>query len=185
MPVPGFEGLYEVSNLGRVFSLERVRKDGIRVPSKFLTPCLVGPRWAVVLYKDGKRHHSPVHQLVLKAFIGPRPDGYDACHCDGDRDNNRLDNLRWDTRSANTLDQVAHGTHHMARRTHCPRGHEHTKWNVRSRPSRPLERECRACALARGRHNSAKKYGRFYDFEKGADEIYAELARFKTLRRDK
>lgn len=56
-----------------------------------------------------------VHDLVLLAFVGPRPDGMEACHSpDHDRSNNALSNLRWDTHSANTRDSMRHGTHFRA-----------------------------------------------------------------------
>ncbi|RUU22663.1 HNH endonuclease [Mesorhizobium sp. M7A.F.Ca.AU.002.06.1.1] len=51
-----------------------------------------------------------VHLLVLEAFVGPRPDGLEGCHNDGNPDNNRLDNLRWDTPESNQADRIAHGT---------------------------------------------------------------------------
>lgn len=55
------------------------------------------------------RHTVGVHVLVLEAFVGPRPDGLFCCHNDGDPGNNRLENLRWDTRSANNIDILRHG----------------------------------------------------------------------------
>ncbi len=52
-----------------------------------------------------------VHQLVLEAFVGPRPEGMQACHFpDQSRTNARLDNLRWDTQEANAADMAYHGT---------------------------------------------------------------------------
>jgi len=51
-----------------------------------------------------------VHRLVLDAFVGPCPDGLEACHLDGDAGNNRVSNLRWDTSKANTDDMRRHGT---------------------------------------------------------------------------
>jgi hypothetical protein len=51
-----------------------------------------------------------VHRLVLNAFVGPRPEGMECCHYDGDSTNNNLSNLRWDTHSANMQDQIRHGT---------------------------------------------------------------------------
>lgn len=57
----------------------------------------------------GKRRYRPVHQLVLEAFVGPRPVGMEACHNDGNPANNRLDNLRWDTHAANTEDSRRQG----------------------------------------------------------------------------
>lgn len=58
-----------------------------------------------------------VHTLVLTAFVGPRPPGMEACHCpDRDPSNNRLDNLRWDTHSANMMHRVEQGTHNRGER---------------------------------------------------------------------
>jgi hypothetical protein len=72
----------------------------------------------------------------------------DACHIDGDKQNNRADNLRWGTRSENILDQVSMGRHRSARKTHCAQGHEFTAENTyRWRPD--SQRVCRACRRAR------------------------------------
>jgi len=51
-----------------------------------------------------------VAHLVLTAFVGPRPEGMECCHNDGDETNDHADNLRWDTHSANLLDRRRHGT---------------------------------------------------------------------------
>lgn len=51
-----------------------------------------------------------VHRLVLEAFVGPCPDGMQACHGDGNPANNRPENLRWDTIKANSADRIRHGT---------------------------------------------------------------------------
>jgi hypothetical protein len=51
-----------------------------------------------------------VHELVLRVFVGPRPAGLQGCHNDGDKLNNSLTNLRWDTRESNALDKRTHGT---------------------------------------------------------------------------
>lgn len=51
-----------------------------------------------------------IHRLVLEAFVGPRPDGLEARHRDGDPTNNRLDNLLWGTSSDNENDKRRHGT---------------------------------------------------------------------------
>lgn len=50
------------------------------------------------------------HRLVLEAFVGPCPEGMQACHNDGDRMNTRVGNLRWDTPKANSADRWRHGT---------------------------------------------------------------------------
>ena len=63
-----------------------------------------------------------IHRLVLEAFVGPCPEGMETCHNNGVRTDNRLENLRWDTSSANNDDIVKHGRHWLASRSHCPRG---------------------------------------------------------------
>lgn len=67
----------------------------------------------VGLCKNGELKQKSVHGLVMLAFHGERPYGYEVCHGDGDRANNKLENLRYDTRQGNALDKVAHGTNNM------------------------------------------------------------------------
>lgn len=55
------------------------------------------------------RREPLVHRLVLEAFVGPCPEGMEACHADGNRTNNALSNLRWDTPKANAADRERHG----------------------------------------------------------------------------
>ena len=115
----GFEGLYEVSNLGRLASLPKKRmitnQWGACYPAwskrKESAPMPMSHRYArAYLVKGGVRTMQYMHALVLAAFVGPRPPGYDACHYDGDNSNNRLDNLRWDTKRANRQDCIRHNT---------------------------------------------------------------------------
>jgi hypothetical protein len=99
--VPGWEGLYLVSSFGRVRSLARNTTSG-----RLLKPW-TRSRTGYPIYtlsKNGQPTHLPAHEVVLMTFVGPRPDGLVACHGDGDKTNNRLSNLRWDTQSANQRD---------------------------------------------------------------------------------
>ena len=154
--VVGYEGIAEVSNLGRVRSCQRevlhpnlgtqLVRGRIMRPAKFSTGYLYAS-----LNRDGHTERVGVHRLVLEAFVGHAPfDGAHACHYDGDPTNNALSNLRWDTPSANQLDNVRNGTHAQARKTHCSRGHEFTPENTitRERDGRP-RRRCRTCERAR------------------------------------
>ena len=112
--VPGYEGKYQVSDLGRVRSLPhkvRVVAHGTEAtrmsPGRILRP---GPRSSGHLTVSLGRHNSQqVHQLVMRAFVGPRPDGMEVCHNDGDPTNNALDNLRYDTRAENIIDVMRQG----------------------------------------------------------------------------
>ncbi|MCG7596363.1 NUMOD4 motif-containing HNH endonuclease [Mycobacterium sp. PSTR-4-N] len=147
-PIAGFVGSYEVSTIGRVRSLDRVirdsagrncfRKGRVLKPSRAGAPGKDYPSVAL-----GKGNHRTIHRLVLETFVGPCPDGTEACHNNGDRFDNRLDNLRWDTPSNNNRDKRSHGTDHMAQRTHCNRGHAFTPENTVLREGGG--RRCRTC----------------------------------------
>lgn len=106
--IPGYEGKYQASNLGRIRSLDRQLgipgKKGFRtMKGRVLRP---GPTKSGHLYVvlGHGASGSPVHQLIALTFIGPRPNGKDVCHNDGDPTNNQADNLRYDTRANNILD---------------------------------------------------------------------------------
>lgn len=65
---------------------------------------------AVRVSVDGKRERRMVHQVICRAFHGPRPTpAHEVCHIDGDPTNNRPQNLRWGTRKENAADRHAHG----------------------------------------------------------------------------
>lgn len=152
LPVVGYEGFYEVSDHGRVRSVDRTVKfrDG-RVFSytsqlRSQTPQVPYGHMAVGLKRKGKRRTVRVHRLVLEAFVGPCPPGMEGCHNDGNPANNHVSNLRWDTSSANKQDVLRHGRHHCANRTHCPYGHPLQEPNLV--PS-GQGRQCLACSRAR------------------------------------
>lgn len=63
------------------------------------------------VYRDNKRFTGHVHILMLETFIGPRPDGMECCHEDGNPLNNMLTNLRWDTPVGNAKDTKRLGRH--------------------------------------------------------------------------
>lgn len=151
-PIPGYEGIYEVSDQGRVRSLDRVRHlGGRRLRGQDIKPSSNGRgRLQVGLRRDGQSRALQVHRLVLAAFVGPCPDGMQACHWDDDPSNNTLANLRWDTPSANMLDRVRLGTHHWAVKTHCIRGHAYDESNTYIKPTNGA-RACRECKRAQHR----------------------------------
>jgi len=101
---------YEVSNYGRVRSW--YKWNGKPVP-RISKPQLIGIKTNVYLgtslSKNGKAFTKKTHILVLEAFVGPRPKGYQACHNDGDNLNPHIDNLRWGTVKSNMDDQIKHG----------------------------------------------------------------------------
>ena len=148
--IPGYEGFYEVSDQGRVRSLDRIVAHGRSRKGQFLSPDR-GHRGhlQVTLYKNGKRERMFVHRLVLLAFIGPCPEGMEACHWNDISDDNRLENLRWDTPSANRHDSLRNGRHYNANKTKCPRGHVYVPENTYVEPSG--KRQCRECGRIRDR----------------------------------
>ena len=105
------------------------------------------------LYTQGKNKIRYVHSLVAESFIGPRPEGMEVCHNDGDPTNNHLDNLRYGTSSGNELDKVRHGTHYNAAKTHCPLGHELFTENIPTSIAKLGRRQCLACVRARAQVN--------------------------------
>jgi hypothetical protein len=105
--VPGFT-VFEISDLGRVRRIKSCRgtPTGLKRAHK-------GPDgyWRISLVEGGKERYTTLHRLVLCAFVGdpPTPD-HCAAHNDGDKDNNRLNNLRWATYAENEDDKRLHGT---------------------------------------------------------------------------
>ena len=101
--VVGYEGLYQVSNLGRIKSLERVKSFGRIYQEKIMSPGKNGTGYLyVVLYKDRKHKTFRLHRLILKTFNPV--DGMehlDANHIDENKENCRLDNLCWMSRKQN------------------------------------------------------------------------------------
>jgi hypothetical protein len=70
-----------------------------------------GHRYVWLFAPGRRRTFAYVHHLVLRAFVGPCPPGMECCHDNGNPADNRLANLRWDTRRANRNDMRRHGTH--------------------------------------------------------------------------
>ncbi len=117
--IPGWPG-YAVSDNGYIWSS---KQKGIwrRMIGKIDK---VG-RPIVTLCQSGRQQTLVVATLILRAFRAPRLEGMECCHYDGKPANNNLENLRWDTRSANHQDAVRHGTH-----TACRRGEEHASTRI-------------------------------------------------------
>lgn len=95
-PIKGYEGLYEVSNMGRVKSLHRSKSVIMKQSMNPHGYMFLG------LMKDGTRSNKLVHRLVATAFIR-NPNNYKAVnHKDGNKKNNTVDNLEWCTSRYNT-----------------------------------------------------------------------------------
>lgn len=126
-PVYGWDGWYEVSDLGQVRSLDRESVDRTGRPwrrrGKALKLSSRGGYPAVTLQRQGHRKTYPVHQLVLEAFDRPRPDGMECRHGpNGPTDNRWPEAICWGTRSDNhRLDRVRDGTSCRGEGSHTAR----------------------------------------------------------------
>ncbi len=154
LPVVDWEGLYDVSDLGRVRSLPRrvrVRGNGTRIMGgQLLKPRPESDgRQLVSLSRENNVVASRICILVLKAFVGPRPPGLVACHGNDIPSDDRLVNLRWDTESANAIDRVVNGNDPHCARTHCPLAHPLQTPNLVASRAKFGYRVCLACARAR------------------------------------
>lgn len=147
--VPGYEGYYQVSDQGRIRSLDRTVRDS-RTGSKTISGRILAPGTAnrpyltVVLHLTGSRRTRTIHSVVAEAFLGPRPKGLNVCYLNGDGKDNRLTNICYDTQSRNIKDTVDQGTHRNTRKTHCKRGHLLSGYNLYTAPSNG-SRVCRTC----------------------------------------
>lgn len=104
--IRGFEGFYEISTLGRVKSLARVvqKSNGamMRIKERIMKPrSQKSGHLLIWLCRNGQSQARNVHRLVADAFLSPCPEGMECCHNNGIASDNRLENLRWDTRSKN------------------------------------------------------------------------------------
>ena len=108
--IPGYEGLYQISDLGRVLSVKRGKfmKTRYRFSGR-LNGRIHLPYEEVNLSKDGKFKTRVIHRLVLLTFKGPCPMGHIAMHQNDNPKDNRLINLKWGTPSENTTDAIKKG----------------------------------------------------------------------------
>jgi hypothetical protein len=112
--------MYEVSNIGRIKRLKTiiVRNDGVVtvLPEKLLTIRENQDGYPRARLKDRQIF---VHRMVLEAFVGPQPaKNYQACHNNGIPNDNRVENLRWDTPSNNVRDRIRHNTYQIGEKNH-------------------------------------------------------------------
>lgn len=126
-PVEGFDGAYLVSDAGEVVSLKGRAPKALRQNTQG-----TGHYASVSLWRHNREHRYKVHKLVMQAFVGPVPAGYEIAHQDGVRTHNALSNLRYKTRSKNHADKVAHGTHNRGERHPMSRLTERDVLNIRA-----------------------------------------------------
>ena len=113
--IPGYEGQYQASSLGRIRSLDRTityrkgyAEHRVFYPGKVLKPCSTRTRPYLKVTLSRKRDQE-VHALVAAAFHGPCPEGCEVLHINGCLTDNRPENLRYDTHSENLHDIYLQG----------------------------------------------------------------------------
>lgn len=118
LPVVGYEGMYEVSDLGRVRGLDRIDRYGRLHPGHVLYPFTAGRYATIKLYcggSPGGRSHY-VHQLVLEAFVGQKPAGQLCRHGPNGPQDNSLANLCYGTPEENMADKIRDETETLGER---------------------------------------------------------------------
>ena len=163
LPIVGYEGLYEVSSQGRVWSLARVDTRG-SARSGGLLRCGSRGRGrghpaGILTDREGAKRSFFVHQEMAKAFIGPSPfEGAVVRHLNDIPTDNRVENLAWGTRLENQRDAVRNGRNANANKKSCLRGHEFSEVNTISwdNPNGGITRICRACTNGGTSHRRCK-----------------------------
>jgi hypothetical protein len=165
-PVVRYEAQYEVSDHGRIRSVDRVvvqrdrwgKQTARRLKGRVLKPGQmkkVNGSPGYLFVKMPENVTLLVHRAVLEAFRGPCPTRIrivDGCHKDDDPTNNHLSNLKWDSHAGNQITAVDNGLNYNANKTHCKHGHEFTPENTIVRITRHngrRRRDCRICQAAR------------------------------------
>lgn len=145
LPIPfeGYGDYYRISSHGRLLSVRS---------GKILRQYPISQgRLTRTISVNGKQKLLVIHSVVAAAFLGPRPEGMEVRHMDGNCQNNYATNLRYGTHAENMQDRLRHGTDPHASQTHCRKKHEYTPENtyITSRGTRL----CRTCTLDRQRAN--------------------------------
>tara|TARA_R110000823_G_C15660719_1_gene472028 strand:- start:52 stop:564 length:513 start_codon:yes stop_codon:yes gene_type:complete len=106
-PIANYESFYEVSNLGNI--RRTVKRHYYKAGGLMKQNYHHGQYMIVGLRSNGKTKQHLVHRMVLAAFVGICPDGHEVDHIDGDKTNNRLENLEYVTRQENSRRAIALG----------------------------------------------------------------------------
>ena len=108
--IPGFPD-YGITKDGEVWSKPHTTPHGHKRKGRWLKPRNdSGGYRLVTLRNKSKVFTGRIHRLVLETFVGPCPAGEESRHLDGNKQNNRLDNLCWGTHQENMTDKLVHGS---------------------------------------------------------------------------
>lgn len=151
--IEGYEGLYQVSNLGSVRSLDRIDSIGRHRKAKILKPSFSRGYPYVNLCKKSKMQFYRIHRLVAIAFL-PNPENKEEVnHIDGNTRNNCVDNLEWVTHSENI--------HHASKTNlfNMPKGESHWRALLTNEEIKSIRKEYIYCSREHNTRSLAKKYG--------------------------
>lgn len=167
----GYGGRYKVSSMGRVMGPRGIFNNSVGSRG-YAQACL---------RKPGDRHGRTfnIHVLVAKTFLGKRPRGHHICHKDGNKLNNSLNNLRYDTPKANWQDfrENPGKTSHSIGKTHCPAGHLLQGPNLMSSQLVRGWRSCLACSRASSYIRNGKS-GKLFNKTTLAEKYYKEIIKY-------
>lgn len=156
--IPEWPG-YIAGDDGSIWTIKQ-RNRGI-LPRQLIPTVIDGYHRIQLRTSDSKVKYRYAHQLVLLAFVGPRPTDGHTRHLDGDRGNNNLSNLCYGTAAENVADTKRHGRiksgvdHHSRQKTHCPNNHEYSEENTGYNGKG--ERFCKICRREQGRISDRKR----------------------------
>jgi hypothetical protein len=154
--VEGYEGIYQVSNLGDVRSLPRTENSNVgkrKRSGKTLSLRNNKGYKTVMLCKDRKQTSAYVHRLVAKAFLSNPENKPDVNHLDGNKSNNKLENLEWCTESENL-------NHAYITKLHIPKsGESHGRAVLTEKDVKEIRERYIRRSRTNGTGALAKEYG--------------------------
>ena len=154
--IKDYEGIYQISNIGRIKSLDRYCNNRL-IKGKILSPHLAKGYLKINLYKNGKSKHFAIHSLVAEAFI-PNPNNYpEVNHKDENKENNNVDNLEWCDSKYN----CNYGT--RTERIISSNKKEGYKKMLKTREEKNIGRKQVRCKTTGKIFNSLKEAGEYYN----------------------
>lgn len=176
-PIPGWEGYYEVSNTGRIRSVDRFIGGPYGLVKRRGQEMHRSANRNGYLYtmgsREGEQKRIWVHRAVLEAFVGPRLPRQVCLHGNDNPSDNRVENLRWGTQKENIIECVSRGRQANARKTHCKRGHPLDSGNLVPHHLRNGKRACLACFKTTQKYPSTRFEESF--IQEQADARYRAL----------
>ena len=137
----GYEWLYKVSNLGRIWSCERLDSDWKKRWWIYLNDSNSNWYRSVNLYKNWKKYSKTIHRLLAEAFLINTDNKLEVNHKNWIKYDNRLDNLEWTTRSENQLHSLRILGHKNNFQTNHPHKWKFWKYNHSSKPVMAIDKE--------------------------------------------